>query len=210
MLDDWVAGGSNIGITAAVMTEDGIWPGAAGQDSAGVDLVPESAMAIASITKTFVAPEVMSLAGQGVVDLDTPVTDYVYLMEWDLASGAALSRSFVPGLRNLTRMTYTEDGRWLAISHPRSVTVLDPQKLRVPVADMLLPTEAPTDTFADAFAVAAGQDHQLLVGTGSMLASIEMDPEQWKSAACQVAAHQLTKDEWNRFLPEIPYSPACR
>ena len=112
-------------------------------------------------------------------------------------------------------MTYTEDGRWLVISHPRSLTVLDAQTLRVAVADLPLPTEAPTDTFADAFAVAAGQDHQLLVGTGSVLASIEMDPEQWKSAACQVAARkpttvELTKDEWNRFLPGIPYSPACR
>ena len=134
-----------------------------------------------------------------------------YLKEWDATTGEVLSRSLVPGLRDLTRMTYTEDGRWLVISHPRSLSVLDAQTLRVAVADLPLPTEAPTD----AFAVAAGQDHQLLVGTRSVLASIEMDPEQWKSAACQVAARkltkvELTKDEWNRFLPGIPYSPACR
>ncbi|MGB7983357.1 MAG: hypothetical protein WCF36_21475 [Candidatus Nanopelagicales bacterium] len=60
----------------------------------------------------------------------------------------------------------------------------------------------------------AGQDHQLLVGTGTVLASIEMDPEEWESAACQVAARklttdELTKDEWNRFVPGISYSPAC-
>ena len=99
-----------------------------------------------------------------------------------------LSRSLIPGLRDLTRMTYTDDGLWLVISHPRSLSVLDAQTLRVPVADLPLHTEAPTD----AFAVAAGQEHQLLVGTRSVLASIEMDPEQWKSAACQVAARQLT------------------
>jgi len=132
-----------------------------------------------------------------------------YLMEWDLATEEVLRRSLVQGLRDLTRMTYTEDSRWLVISHPRSVTVLDAQTLPVAVADMRLPTEAPTDPSDDAFAVAAGQDHQMLVGTGSVLASIKMDPEQWKSAACQVAARQLTKDEWNRFLPEIPYSPVC-
>ena len=77
VIDDWVAGENNIGITAAVVTEDGTWQGAAGQDGAGVDLVPESAMAIGSITKTFVAAEVMRLAGLGLVDLDAPVTDYV-------------------------------------------------------------------------------------------------------------------------------------
>ena len=79
------------------------------------------------------------------------------------------------------------------------------------MADLPLDTEAPTD----AFAVTAGQDHQLLVGTRSKLASIEMDPDQWKSAACRIAAGpltrvELTKDEWNRFLPGTPYSPACR
>jgi D-alanyl-D-alanine carboxypeptidase len=77
VIDDWVTGGNNIGITAAVVTEEGTWQGAAGQDGAAVDLVPESAMAIASITKTFVAAEVMKLVGQGRVDLDAPVTDYV-------------------------------------------------------------------------------------------------------------------------------------
>ncbi len=60
-----------------MVTEDGTWQGAAGQDGAGTELLAESAMAIASITKTFVAAEVMHLVGQGVVDLDAPVTDYV-------------------------------------------------------------------------------------------------------------------------------------
>jgi D-alanyl-D-alanine carboxypeptidase len=64
-------------MTAAVMTEDGTWQGAAGQDGAGQELVPESAMALGSITKTFVAAETMHLAGRGLVNLDAPVADYV-------------------------------------------------------------------------------------------------------------------------------------
>ena len=83
--------------------------------------------------------------------------------QWDATTGEVVKPSLVPGLRDLTRMTYTEDGLWLVISHPRSLTVLDAQTLRVAVADLPLDTEAPTD----AFAVAAGQDHQLLVGTTS-------------------------------------------
>ena len=77
VIDEWVADDNNIGITAAVVTDDGSWQGAAGQDGAGEALVPESAMAIASITKTFVAALVMVLAGQGLVDLDDPIDDYV-------------------------------------------------------------------------------------------------------------------------------------
>ncbi|HYO20629.1 MAG TPA: WD40 repeat domain-containing protein, partial [Dermatophilaceae bacterium] len=138
-----------------------------------------------------------------------------YLQQADATTGEELSLSLLPGPREVTRMTYTEDGRWLVISYPRSLTVLDAETLQVAVADLLLPTEAPTDTLGDAYALAPGQNHQLLVGTGSMLASITMDPEKWKSAACQIAApkhstHELTNEEWNHFLPGIPYSPACQ
>ncbi len=129
-----------------------------------------------------------------------------YLREWNPTTGEQLSRTFVPGLRDFTRMTYTDAGRWLVISHPRSMTVLDAQTLQVAVTDLPLPTEAPTD----AFAVDGGQNHQLVVGTASVLASIEMDPERWNTAACELAGRPLTKDEWNRFLPSIPFAPACR
>jgi D-alanyl-D-alanine carboxypeptidase len=79
LVDAWVAEGNGTGVTAAVVTADGTWSGAAGTDGAGHELVPESAMAIASITKTFTAAAVLSLAGDGLVDLDAPVEDYVVL-----------------------------------------------------------------------------------------------------------------------------------
>ena len=65
------------GVTAAVVSDTGVWVGAAGVDGAGEPLVPESAMAIGSITKTVTAAEVMLLADKGVVGLDDPVADYV-------------------------------------------------------------------------------------------------------------------------------------
>lgn len=79
LLEAWVADGNGVGVTAAVVTSEGTWAGAAGVDGAGVSLVPEAAMAIASMTKTFVAAEVMDLARRGLVNLDSPVTDYVRL-----------------------------------------------------------------------------------------------------------------------------------
>jgi hypothetical protein len=84
-------------------------------------------------------------------------------------------------------MTYTDDGRWLAISRPRSVTVLDAQTFRVAAADISLPTDRPTD----AIAMTPGEDHRLIVGTRT------------------VAGRALTKDEWSSFLPAIPSAPAC-
>lgn len=75
----WVAEGNGVGVTAAVVSCAGVWAGAAGVDGAGTQLVPAAAMAIASMTKTFVAAEVLQLAQKGLVDLDAPVTEYVHL-----------------------------------------------------------------------------------------------------------------------------------
>ncbi len=79
MLDAWVSGGEVIGLSAAVVSPEGSWAGAAGVDAAGTAIEPTSALAIASTTKTVVAAEVLLLASQGKIDLDAPVTDYVSL-----------------------------------------------------------------------------------------------------------------------------------
>ena len=79
MLDGWVSGGEVIGLSAAVVSPEGSWAGAAGVDAAGTPVQPTSAFSIASTTKTFVAAEILHLASQAKIDLDAPVTDYVTL-----------------------------------------------------------------------------------------------------------------------------------
>ncbi len=79
LLDGWVSGGEVIGLSAAVVSPEGSWAGAAGDDAAGTAIEPTSAFAIASTTKTFVAAEVLLLASGGKVDLDAPVTTYLSL-----------------------------------------------------------------------------------------------------------------------------------
>ncbi len=79
MLDGWVSGGKVIGLSAAVVSPDGSWAGAAGVDAAGTAIEPTSAFSIASATKTFVAAEVLLLASHEGIDLDAPVTQYVSL-----------------------------------------------------------------------------------------------------------------------------------
>ena len=65
------------GLTAAVVSDRGVWAGAAGQDGVGRRLRPETDLAIASITKTFTAAEVMHLVATGQVKLDNPMSAYV-------------------------------------------------------------------------------------------------------------------------------------
>ena len=65
------------GITAAVVTADGRWAGAAGVDGDDVALVPEAMMDIGSITKTVTAAEVVHLDQAGVIDLNAPASAYL-------------------------------------------------------------------------------------------------------------------------------------
>jgi D-alanyl-D-alanine carboxypeptidase len=65
------------GVAAAVVSDQWVWSGAAGKDARGTALVPATSMAVASITKTFVASEVMLLVKAGKVDLDAPLSTYV-------------------------------------------------------------------------------------------------------------------------------------
>lgn len=77
----WIDKGFVPGATAAVVTPGGVWSGAAGVDGDQATLKPESAMALASITKTFTAAEVMLLAERGKIDLDRPASTYLSLAE---------------------------------------------------------------------------------------------------------------------------------
>ncbi|HWD80830.1 MAG TPA: serine hydrolase domain-containing protein [Kribbella sp.] len=65
------------GATAAVVTDQWTWSGAVGTDSRGTPLTADTSMAVASITKTFVAAEVMLLASQGKLNLELPLARYV-------------------------------------------------------------------------------------------------------------------------------------
>ena len=77
VLDASVEEGRVDGLTAAVASEGGTWAGAAGVDGAGAALVPTSGMAIASISKTFVAVEVLALVEEGSLALDEPIASYL-------------------------------------------------------------------------------------------------------------------------------------
>ncbi len=68
-----------VGLSAAVVTAKGSWAGAVGVDGLHKPIEANSALAIASTTKTFVAAETLLLAQRGKLDLDAPVTAYIGL-----------------------------------------------------------------------------------------------------------------------------------
>lgn len=65
------------GATAAVVTDQWTWSGAVGTDSRGTPLRADTSMAVSSITKTFIAAEVLLLASKGSPNLELPLSRYV-------------------------------------------------------------------------------------------------------------------------------------
>ena len=63
---------SLVGVSAAVVTSAGSWAGVAGTDGQGSALSTDSAFAVASVTKTFVAAELLDLARRGKVNSTPP------------------------------------------------------------------------------------------------------------------------------------------
>ena len=123
----------------------------------------------------------------------------------DATTGDGLRVARVPGLGSSTRMGLSSDGRWLVVSRPWSVTVLDADTLKVAVTDLTLPSDGSTD----AFAVAATEDLHVIVGTQNSLVDLDLNPERWKAEACSLAARRLTTMEWRLFLPSLRFDPAC-
>lgn len=66
-----------MGVTAAVVSHGKVWSGAAGVDRTGTPLTAETGLTIGSVTKTFVAAEILQLVEGGRVGLDSPASAYI-------------------------------------------------------------------------------------------------------------------------------------
>ncbi len=86
------------GVAATVMSADGTWSGAAGKADGVRDVEVESQFAIASITKTVIAAQVMQMVEAGELDLDDPATDHLP-SDLDFDSNGATIRQLL-GMRS--------------------------------------------------------------------------------------------------------------
>ncbi len=128
------------------------------------------------------------------------------LEAWTLASHQPVTSSWIRGVRGDTTMAPSADGRWLVISDPASIIVVDRSSLRVAVPTLVLPS---TGGAATAFALAAMSDGRMAVGTSNSLIALDMDAVRAEQAACRLAGRRLTRAEWELHLPGALYAPAC-
>lgn len=68
------------GVSVTIYFRDGTsWTGTSGRAdvAAGVDVAPDTAFALASVSKTYTAALILDLAGNGLIDLDAPARTYL-------------------------------------------------------------------------------------------------------------------------------------
>ena len=108
-----------------------------------------------------------------------------------LASGGAGSIAFSP------------NGRVLAIAANDGIELWDVSSHQIIDAPLAGPNHR----------IAFARDGQTLVGTqynGTGQAVIwSLAPAAWEARACQIAGRNLTRAEWERYLPDRPYTSVC-
>jgi WD40 repeat protein len=63
--------------------------------------------------------------------------------------------------------------------------------------------------WASALAFSPDSGSLAALGLDGNAAVIATDPEVWQRSACEIASRQLTRAEWETFLPGMRYKPAC-
>lgn len=110
------------GISVAMIFPDGTtWVGTGGSADLANDvpITPDTAFAVASITKTFTSALIMALAQEGAITLDAPVTRYLPALEVDPAITVRQLLDHTSGLRDYfldpdidKALLKTPDRRW--------------------------------------------------------------------------------------------------
>jgi WD40 repeat protein len=127
-----------------------------------------------------------------------------YVRLWDVAS-RRLVRKLDLGAGGSSTLEFSPDGATLAVS-----------RLNEPVATLWDVATGirigPTLTAGRRTAMVDVSDdgRQLLLTLANGEGAIwDIDPKSWARRACALANRTLTREEWDRFLPGRPYTPAC-
>jgi WD40 repeat protein len=119
---------------------------------------------------------------------------------WDVATGTLVHALRTGGSDALE---FSRDGRILAVSGGRGASLWD-VATGVQIGPSL--TVGRRGAMLD---LSSDGRFLLMTAANGQGAVWDVDPESWARRACAVANRNLTRAEWERFLPGRPYEPAC-
>jgi WD40 repeat protein len=124
---------------------------------------------------------------------------------WDPGSGAALGRAWVAQAGPVMSAAYSPSGRILATSGSEGTAALWEAGTGKQLG---APLPGPSQTWAMASFDPTGRLLATAFQDGTVLLW-DVDPASWRKRACAIAGRDLTRQEWDEFLPGRPYQPSC-
>jgi WD40 repeat protein len=126
---------------------------------------------------------------------------------WDIATGNPVGPALtgLDGLADTVDMS--SDGRTVLGADGSGNVLLWDVATGTILGDPL-PGPGPGDKWLAAYFVPDGGRIVVVSETGSGWIW-DVDPSDWKSRACQIAGRSLTRQEWQKFLPDRPYHATC-
>jgi hypothetical protein len=129
----------------------------------------------------------------------------------------ARATRFVPYITG--GVTFVAGGRWLATPEldtgaPVNAKGAGSAQVDLWDATTLLPIGEPLRVPGDAaLLLETGlAPYRLALGTTSSNGTpiiLDLDPAHWQTMACHLAGRNLTRAEWNQYLPGRPYQTTC-
>jgi WD40 repeat protein len=136
---------------------------------------------------------------------------------WDVATGRALTTRFVPYI--MGGVAFVAGGRWLATPEldtgaPVNAEAAGSSQVDLWDATTLLPIGEPLRVPGDAALLleTGVAPYRLALGTTSTNGTpiiLDLDPAHWQTMACHLAGRNLTRAEWDQYLPGRPYQTTC-
>jgi WD40 repeat protein len=103
-------------------------------------------------------------------------------------------------------LAYSTGGQFLLISDARATSLWDADRHRLIAEPLSLQGDGTNDAL---FLAPVPETDVVYLASQTALARLDMNPAHWRQQACSLAVRRLTRDEWRRFLPDLPYRPAC-
>jgi WD40 repeat protein len=127
------------------------------------------------------------------------------LLVFDAHDGHPLAPPMQANDGMIINVSISPDGRYISTAgSPPRVILWDARTFRQAGSPLPLDLEAPDSRARFA------PDGRLILSAGRVLRAQTVNPEQWLNRACKLAGRVLSRDEWQQFLPDRPYAPACR
>jgi WD40 repeat protein len=134
-----------------------------------------------------------------------------HVVVWDTTTGTVRATLTLP--YQAFGVAYVDGGRWLAASELNSTATV-PARLGLWNPNTGLSIGEPIPVPGDAAILSPDQPGGTLLATGTTnpLGGTDLwdlNPDHWEAIACRLAGRNLTRAEWNTYLPQRPYQATC-